>query len=193
MNDQFSNRELMVLLRELGKILAGGVAGEVVELGCYKGDTSVEIARVLERAQKNRSLYVYDSFVGLPYKAPQDQSPAGEQFTAGELPATKKDVITRFKKSGLRQPIIKKAWFHELAAKDLPEQICLAFMDGDFYDSIMCSLKLVWPKLAPGSVVIVDDYQNEALPGAARAVDEWLKTHPARLQAEASLAIIRPA
>ena len=37
-----------------------------------------------------------------------------------------------------------------------------------------------------------DDYANEALPGAAKAVDEWLHTHPAKLRVEHSLAIIRP-
>ena len=45
--------------------------------------------------------------------------------------------------------------------------------------------------MSEGSTVIVDDYQNAALPGAAKAVDEWLNTHTANLRVEASLAIIR--
>ena len=55
----------------------------------------------------------------------------------------------------------------------------------------MDSLRLVWPRLTPGARVVVDDYASEALPGAARAVDEWLRQHPARLQVEQSLAILR--
>jgi UDP-N-acetylmuramate--alanine ligase len=41
-----------------------------------------------------------------------------------------------------------------------------------------------------GTNVVVDDYANEALPGAGKAVDEWLRTHPAKLHVEHSLAII---
>ena len=86
--------------------------------------------------------------------------------------------------------VVKKAWFYDLKSKDLPEKIAFAFLDGDFYESIRTSLNLIWRKLTTGAIVVVDDYQNEALPGVQEAVDEWLKTHPAVLKNEASLAII---
>ena len=190
-NDQFDKRELDVLLRELKKVLGGQVSGGIVELGCYRGLTSIEIAKLLKNKKSPKQLYLYDSFAGLPPKAKEDNSPAGLQFKAGELPANKQEVINLFKKSGLTVPIVKKAWFHDLTLSDLPDEIALAFLDGDFYESIMDSLRLVWPKLATGSVVIVDDYQNEALPGAQKAVNEWLKIHTAKIVVEASLAIIR--
>ena len=88
-------------------------------------------------------------------------------------------------------PIIHKGWFSDLTLADTPDVISFAFLDGDFYESIHDSLKVVWPKLAPGAIVVVDDYQAEALPGAKRAVDEWLKTHPARVRVVASLAVIQ--
>ncbi len=191
-NDQFNEEELSVLLRELGQVLVMNVRGEVIELGCYKGLTSLEIARALKTAGSNKKLYAYDSFEGLPSKVPKDQSPAGEQFKAGELPATKQEVVKLFKKAGLHVPVIKKAWFNELKDKDLPEAISFAFLDGDFYESIRDSLKLVWPKLSSGAIVVIDDYQNEALPGTQKAVDEWLKVHPTNIRIEASLAIIGP-
>ncbi len=191
-NDQFDRRELSVLLRELGRVLDGYIDGDIVELGCYKGLTSLEIQRWLRTKKSEKRLYVYDSFAGLPPKVAQDNSPAGMQFRAGELPATKQEVVQLFKKAGLLTPHIKKAWFKDLTTDDLPTAIALAFLDGDFYESIMDSLRLVWPLLASGAVVLVDDYQNEALPGAQKAVTQWLKTHPAKLKIEASLAVIYP-
>jgi O-methyltransferase len=190
-NDQFGPAELGVLLRELNAVLARSIAGDVVELGCYKGLSSLEIVRTLRAAQSDKNVYLYDSFVGLPPKVAKDASPAGMQFRAGELPASKAEVIQLFRKAGLPLPYIKKAWFSELKPSDLPEEICLAFLDGDFYESIVESLRLVWPKLVPGAVVIVDDYQNEALPGVQKAVDEWAKAHRTKLRIESSLAIIR--
>jgi O-methyltransferase len=191
-NDQFDSTELAVLLRELNQILVTGVNGDIVELGCYKGVTSVEIAKALRTSGTNKRLYLYDSFAGLPAKAQEDVSLTGEQFVAGELPAKKRDVIIAFKHVGLLLPKIKKAWFDELESTDLPEVIALAFLDGDFYDSIMWSLKLIWPKLSKSAGIVVDDYQNDALPGVQKAVDEWLKTHSAILKVESSLAIIYP-
>lgn len=190
-NDQFNARELHVLLRQLTRSLEARVQGDIVELGCYKGLTSLEIQKLLIAKNSDKHLYLYDSFAGLPDKVNQDNSPTGMQFKAGELPASKAEVIALFKKAGLRVPRIKKGWFSDLTTDDLPSSIAFAFLDGDFYDSIRDSLKLIWPYLAPGATVIVDDYQNEALPGAQKAVDEWLVTHPAHLASEASLAIIR--
>ncbi len=189
-NDQISEAELKVILRELTAVLGRRVAGEVVELGCYNGGTSVLLGQLLHPT--NKQLYLYDSFSGLPEKSVVDASPAGLQFKTGELLASRSLVEKRFKQAGLRRPRIKKAWFSELTPSDLPEEICFAFLDGDYYESIHDSLKLVWPKLAEGAVVVVDDYTNEALPGAARAVDEWLSTHNSELRVEQSLAIIRP-
>ncbi len=189
-NDQFNDLELAVLLRELGQVLVTNVEGDVVELGCYKGLTSLQIAKALKLAGSDKKLFLYDSFAGLPEKTKADSSPAGEQFKAGELPATKDEVIKLFKKANLPPAVVKKAWFYDLKSKDLPEKIAFAFLDGDFYESIRTSLNLIWPKLTTGAIVVVDDYQNEALPGVQEAVDEWLKTHPAVLKNEASLAII---
>lgn len=189
LSDQVSEKEIKILLRELNAVLDRYVAGDVVELGCYVGTASLFLAKAL--AGSGRELYLYDSFAGLPEKTAEDASPAGLQFKAGELLATKKQLIQNLKKANVALPKIKKAWFDELKPSDLPDKIAFAFLDGDYYQSIMDSLKLVWPKLAPGAVVVVDDYSNPALPGASKAVDEWLKTHQASLKVEESLAILR--
>ena len=67
----------------------------------------------------------------------------------------------------------------------------MLFRSGDFYESIADSFRVCDGKFQETATIIVDDYANEALPGAARAVDEWLKRHPARVAVESSLAIIR--
>ncbi|HVI69024.1 MAG TPA: TylF/MycF/NovP-related O-methyltransferase [Magnetospirillaceae bacterium] len=187
-SDQVNRTELAVILRELQKVLT--VTGDVVELGCFVGTTSLFLQRTIKDTGK--VLHVYDSFAGLPPKAPQDVSPVGEQFKTGELIATKAQLIKYFKQAGLPLPVIHKAWFEALTPADLPAKICFAFLDGDFYTSISASLAVIWPKLTPGAVVVVDDYHTEALPGVARAVKEWSRGHSFTVQTEASLAIIRP-
>jgi O-methyltransferase len=190
-SNQVSRYELTILLQELNAVIQSQIDGDVVEFGCYEGTAALFEARVLQQIAPRKQLWLYDSFEGLPEKSNRDISPVGEQFIGGALRAKRSVLINHFKQAGLPMPNVKKAWFEDLLPQDLPEAICFAFLDGDYYDSVMQSLRLVWPKLSPGAIVVVDDYQNEALPGAAKAVDEWLSTHPASIKVEASLAIIR--
>lgn len=148
------------------------------------------IRRLLDCYNAAAEFHVYDSFSGLPEKTSHDLSPAGEQFKAGELAVSKQEFIKQFKKAGLKVPYIHKNWFYELATADVPDSISFAFLDGDYYESIRDSLRLITPKLSSGAVIVIDDYVSSALPGAARAVDEWCRLQPWRLQAAHSLAVL---
>ena len=193
-NDQVSEGETKEIVRLAREQLA--VPGDFVEMGCYREDTSLLLAEVLQRGIRSRlemlvveklvedpvenpvensekRLWIYDSFEGLPEKGEADKSVVGEEFRGGELVVTKREVKERFLRAGLKLPIIKKAWFSELAGTDMPEKIAFAFLDGDFYESIRDSLGLVGPRMAQGGVIIAHDYSNPALPGVAKAVDEW--------------------
>lgn len=190
MNDQVTPEETQIILSFAEQCLA--IEGDFVELGCYKGDTSVLLGRLLQKSQAPGKLWIYDSFAGLPAKTSEDASGAGQNFQAGELLVTKREVITKLKKSGLHNVIVKKAWFSDLTSTDLPPKIAFAFLDGDLYASIKTSLALVYPRLSQGGVILVHDYNNPELPGSARAVDEFLRQNSSfRLQVRAHLAILR--
>ncbi len=190
-NDQVSEDETTKIIDLARKCL--GVEGDYVEFGCYKGDTSLLLAEVLREGamsveksvDKNveelgksggkpvKKLWIYDSFEGLPEKTDADESVMGVDFKGGELFVTKREVKERFLRAGLPVPVIKKAWFRNLTSEDVPERIAFAFLDGDFYESIRDSLKLVTPRMSEGGVLVVHDYTNPALPGVRKAVDEW--------------------
>lgn len=172
-SDQINIAQAHVILSELDRILPR-LDGAVVEFGCYIGTTSLFIRRLLDAHADDRPFHVYDSFEGLPPKTSEDQSRAGDQFQAGELAVSKKQFLQQFQKAGLKAPVIHKGWFGDLAETEVPDQIAFAFLDGDFYQSIRDSLKLVLPRMQPGGTIVVDDYAREALPGAARAVHELL-------------------
>ena len=183
-NDQVSAKETEYILETAKKCLA--VSGDFVELGCYKGDTSLLLADLLKDSLKQ--LWIYDSFEGLPEKTDFDESPLGENFKEGELLVTKREVKERFLRSGLKLPVIKKGWFSDFSKSDLPEEIAFCFLDGDFYESIRDGLLLVEDILAPEASLIVHDYNNPALPGVKKAVDAWIGTR--RLHVLESCAII---
>ena len=186
--EQVSRKETEIILAEAEKCL--GIPGDFVELGCYKGDTSLLLGKVLkDSSESGKRLWIYDSFQGLPRKTIEDESVAGDEFREGELFVTKNFVVTRFKKAGLKVPITKKAFFQDLNEGDLPEKIAFAFLDGDLYESIKVSLRLIQGRIL--GTIIVHDYNNEKLPGVARAVREWLRPGW-KLEIRETMAIIRP-
>lgn len=210
-NDQVTSSETAEILRLAWQCLP--LVGDFVELGCYRGDTSVLLGKLLQEystSEKlksaninyssakdspnidiNRKLWIYDSFAGLPDKTAEDASGAGANFQAGELLVTKREVVAKIRKHGLQNIMIKKAWFSDLTEQDLPQEIAFAFCDGDLYSSIKTSLQLVVPRLSRQGIIIVHDYNNPELPGSSRAVDEFLRSHPQyRLQVRYTLAIL---
>jgi O-methyltransferase len=189
-SEQIKKDELVVMLRELEQVLKADIAGDVVELGCYEGTSAVFFQRMLVAENSDKKLWLYDSFEGLPEKTNEDIAAGGELFVGGALRANRARLQRNFIKAGLKQPEVKKAWFYELDPDDLPEQVCYAFLDGDFYESILDSLKIVWPKMSKGGVVIVDDYQSIKLPGVKKAVDEFAALHKLGIKVEKSLAIV---
>lgn len=230
-NDQVTPAETAEILRLAEQSLE--IEGDFVELGCYRGDTSVLLGKLLqkpvEKLCKNhdksvenlcktpqnlcKNLWIYDSFAGLPDKTSEDNSGAGQNFQKGELLVSKREVVEKLRKHGLKiasrlnpgncssqttspdsnlsTVIVKKAWFDDLTLQDLPDTIAFAFLDGDLYESIRVSLKLVVPRLSEQGTIIVHDYNNPELPGSARAVDEFLRSHSEfRLQVRHTLAIL---
>lgn len=210
-NDQVTPSETAEILRLAQQCLS--LVGDFVELGCYRGDTSVLLGKLLQEystsensksanikshpakespnINADRKLWIYDSFAGLPDKTAEDASGAGANFQAGELLVTKREVVAKIRKHGLQNIIIKKAWFNDLTEQDLPQEIAFAFCDGDLYSSIKTSLQLVVPRLSRQGIIIVHDYNNPELPGSSRAVDEFLRSHPQyRLQVRYTLAIL---
>ncbi len=195
-SDQVGREELNVIWRELANVLERKIPGDIVEFGCYAGTTSLFIRRLLNEQGESRAraFHVYDSFEGLPEKGSHDQSAAGTEFQAGQLQVSKKEFLHQFKAAGLQPPVVHKGWFNELTDGDVPQQIAFAFLDGDFYDSIRDSLALVWPRLAPGATVLVDDYARESLPGATKAVHDFLHgKHTKAIPYEHNIAIVRTA
>jgi len=158
-------------------------------MGCYIGTTSLFVRRLLDQLDPELEFHAYDSFEGLPPKSTRDASGTGEGFTAGALAVSKKQFLREFHKAGLRPPVTHKGWFADLTSLDVPETTAFAFLDGDFYESIRDSLRLVLPRMQQGGVIVVDDYAREALPGAARAVHESIPPH--QIQTTHNLGVIR--
>ena len=155
------------------------IPGNVVELGCFEGITTVLMQKTLDQYNSKKRIHVYDSFEGLPEKSKKD---GNTEYTLGACRTQKEALIDNFEKFNVKPPEIHVGWFKDTLPKELPTQISFAHLDGDFYSSIIESLTYVYPKLSKGAIVVIDDYcdpeihnVNNILPGVKKACDEFFK------------------
>ena len=144
----------------LNQVLLMGIPGDVVELGCLSGRTAAVMARTLRDFGSRKGLYLYDSFEGLPEPTAED---VGCPLIPANFKVAKEVVLEIFGMWGLPDPIIVPGWFRDTLPNELPEVIAFAHLDGDLYRSVKESLEAVYPRLAPGAVVLVDDYAEQGL------------------------------
>ena len=166
----------------LTQVLAYGVEGHVVELGCNRGMSAVLFRQLMNDDDTSRELHVYDSFEGLPPVSTED---GNTTFTEGGMAVTKEVLLNNFASRHLEPPMIHEGWFEKALPAGLPERIAFAHLDGDFYDSIKVSLEFVYPRLSKGAICLIDDYADpelhdgwNELPGVKRACDEYLADKP---------------
>lgn len=167
-----SRGQINVIISILDNILKQNIFGDVVEFGCYVGESSKYLRMILDHYCSDKKLYVYDSFDGLPELSKYEEHSG---WRSGTLKTSIDILKSNFNNNGLKLPIITKGWFKDIQPNQLPENICFGFLDGDFYDSIFDSLSLVYPKLSNGGCLIFHDYERNDLPGVKAAVDEYLK------------------
>jgi O-methyltransferase len=166
------------ILLNLETILTNKIEGDIVELGCNVGTTSLFIRKLLDYYKSDKKYHVYDSFEGLPEKTIIDESEHDKQYKTGSCKTSIEIFKENFNKEDLQIPIIHVGWFKEIPDEKYPEKIAFAFFDGDFYTSILDSFEKVYHKLEKGAVVLIHDYDWDALPGVKKACDEFLQDKP---------------
>ncbi len=66
---------------------------------------------------------------------------------------------------------IVKGWFQETLSIAPIDKIALLHLDGDWYESTLCALRELYPKVQAGGYVVIDDYEYWS--GCKKATDEY--------------------
>lgn len=179
--------ETMVGLKRLDNLQAlvvdvasRGVPGDLVETGVWRGGASIFMRGVLKAlGDGERRVWACDSFQGLPRPRPEVyEADAGDaHWTVAELAVPLEEVKANFARYGLLDEQVEflPGWFHETLPDAPIRQIGLLRLDGDMYESTHVALEALYPRVAEGGYVVVDDYG--AIPACRRAVDDYRETH----------------
>lgn len=135
-------------------------SGALVEIGVYKGGSAALIATY----RREQRLYLYDTFSGLPPKGAMDA--ANPNLHEGNYRGTLKEVKKNLSSHDNIQYIPGKI---EDNLHKLPQNILLAHIDTDLYDSVTLSAHAIIPRLHKHGIIFFSDYpQNK---GVKKAVD----------------------
>lgn len=140
------------------------VEGIIVEVGVYKGGSAIELMKVAK--ERNQELWLFDTFTGMPEASSIDYHKLGD-FASCDYESVK---------SLLPEAKIFKGFFPNETWDliQVKKQISFAHIDCDQYVSISNCINCFKPFMLKGSIMWFDDYGHGHLPGAQKAVDEFL-------------------
>lgn len=174
--------QILHILENLNIVLQEDIQGDIVELGCNVGTTSIFIRKLLDGTGSTKNFSVYDSFEGLPPKQTEDETLHQTQYKEGSCKTSLEKLSDNFEVFHLKKPNINVGWFKEIPDDKYPNRVAFAFFDGDFYSSIMDSFEKVYPKLSSGARIVIHDFGWDALPGVQKACDDFLKDKPEKME-----------
>ena len=171
------------------------VAGDIVELGVWKGGMSCMMAMAQQLASgTHRRIWLFDTFEGMPEPTAQDDRrsrriwKAVRNGTITQVAGTARDRKWAYSPLSEVQSTMARTGYppEQLrfvkgkvedtlrSATNVPQQIALLRLDTDWFESTRAELDVLWPRLAPGGWLYIDDYSSFG--GAHKAVDNWLRT-----------------
>jgi len=181
-----SEAETMIGMLRLNNIqrcaedaLRSGVPGDFVETGVWRGGAAILMRAILAAyGDRTRQVWVADSFEGLPRPDPGlYPADAGDRHweLSPYLAVPLDEVKRNFARYGLLDDQVRflPGWFKDTLPGAPIETIAVLRVDGDMYESTFEALTSLYPKLAPGGYLIIDDYG--ALPNCKAAVHDFRK------------------
>lgn len=135
--------------------------GDFAQFGVFKGFTA---RLILRQMPTNRILHLFDSFEGLP----EDwlgQWTKGAFSLNGKVPDLPADRI-----------VIHKGWFNETVppfAASIAEDLAFLHLDADLYSSTVDVLYPLDERIAPGTILLFDEYMMNGEDDEHRALIDW--------------------
>jgi hypothetical protein len=174
-----STERIHALVYAVRHVVRNRIAGDMVECGVWKGGSVMAMAlTLLQLGERDRSLYLFDTFSGMTPPSDVDVDYQGQQaqviLDAVRCEASQQEVENAVFSTGYDREKIHfvPGRVEETIPAYAPESIALLRLDTDWYESTQHELVHLFPRLARGGVIIIDDYGHWR--GARQAVDEYI-------------------
>jgi O-methyltransferase len=144
-----------------------------IEVGSYRGGSARLIAEALKARGTTPALYVCDTFAGATELDPDvDMADRGDGRWGEATPADTAQYL-----AGYPAAEVVVGDIAETSAR-LPDAFGLVHLDVNVYRATAFCLRHFAPRLAPGAIMVLDDYGTVTCPGVKQAADEFAAEFP---------------
>jgi O-methyltransferase len=191
-----SDQRLLALIDAVRYTVARDLPGAFAECGVWRGGSVLAmIATLQELGVSDRDIHLYDTFEGMTAPSEHDTSPldppalATWQQAEGEGERAWSHLFDpeTFNEETVRATLLETGYpaerlhlhrgpVEETLPRQAPGPLALLRLDTDWYRSTLHELEHLYPLLANGGTLIIDDYGHWQ--GARRAVDEYFAGAP---------------
>jgi O-methyltransferase len=183
-----SRAESMIGLKRMDNIehcvqsvLDDDVPGDLLEAGVWRGGACIFMkANLLARGDTARTVWVADSFQGLPRpNAALYPADTGDDLhTRVGLSVGADQVRHNFERYGVFDERVKflVGWFKDTLPTAPIDKLAVMRLDGDMYESTWQAIEALYPKLSPGGYCIIDDFGSHQSQ-AGQAILDYRKAH----------------
>jgi O-methyltransferase len=169
------NRNLVNLYRLVQELGRRGVPGDIVECGTWNGGSAAMMALALSKdpTGAKRSLWLFDSFEGLPPPGQLDGTLEQEHYFEGLNKGSQAMVLEAFRKvlAPTHNLHVVKGWFEDTLPRAEVQQISLLHIDADWFESVKLVLDTFYDRVSPGGYLVLDDF--DYWEGCKRALDAF--------------------
>lgn len=179
---------IAALVDAVDYIATNQIPGALVECGVWRGGSMMAAAlKLLAKGVTDRDLWLFDTFSGMTPPSDLDRR-AWDGRTAEDMleerspeevgniwcVASVEDVQANLASTGYPTDRCRFVVgpVEDTIPGDAPQDIALLRLDTDWYESTAHELRHLYQRIAPGGVLILDDYGEWE--GARRATDEFM-------------------
>lgn len=142
------------------------IKGELAEVGTYKGGS----AKLICEARKDKILYLFDTFEGLPKVDKVDEP----RFHKGDCAASIEEAREYLK--DYKNVYFYKGKFPDTAESVKDKKFSFVHLDVDTHKSTLDCLKFFYPRMNQGGIILSHDYIGAD--GVRKAFDEFFENKP---------------
>jgi O-methyltransferase len=158
-------------------VLGQSIPGDLIETGVWRGGACIFMRAILAaHGDQGRSVWVADSFSGLPPPSEGYEADAGDlHHTFENLAVSLEEVQFNFRRYNLLDERVRflKGWFRDTLSTAPIDRLAVLRLDGDMYESTIQALDALYDKVSPGGFIIIDDYY---LKPCAQAVHDFRRS-----------------
>lgn len=146
--------------------------GDFVECGVYRGFSVAVSARCVDFGRRAKQWYLYDTFSGVPADQLNANHHSESRYAEAGLFET-----CRARFAAYPNVQVVRGRVPEVLQQRAPEKVAFLHLDMNSAQAELGALEFFWPRLAPGAIVLLDDYGWRAFREQKLAEDAFLTKH----------------